>query len=672
MTTKIAAVWQPFWPWPGLIVLGLAVVRAATRLRDLDLQIAGGAVSSPLGYIWLHLNPALAAVDWPAGSADFRFSLPMRLLLWLVEATHIDPASTIKPFALVEMTLMLVAFGYLAHTLFRSARTTIILVVVGALAPVAGVNLGNFGAGLGNYAPALFYHWAHAFGFLALAFFLRERLALAAVMAALAIWSHVAMGLFALAFIAGCLIATPARLIAWQTWRAVLIVVVLCLPLAVLFIGDAHLSTGGVPTADWILMSRLFNWHWHPIELGLFGPLAEIGVFPILVLAAGYAVARRHVRAAPEKADAKLLGGMAVVAVVTVIGILVSEVWPVPVLIKLALPRASEWISLVMLAYIVRDLVRRVEADAWALALLAGWTLAALVLASPGIAVAPLLVFGFADAVRDRAPVRVAIWGGLVLAIVSLAGTDIWLPAIKAELWTPVAHLSPLGVPDDSLVGGQLLRPWFVWVGLAVAIILAVGGRAGLGRFRRPPAAGQIAVAAGLVVLVQQVRWEDWAKVDRARLVAFKEAQLWAARNTPPDAVFMGNPAVANGWREYSGRGYYGALAELAHYATLYDSVPGLFERGLARVREFGVDPMAVDPQEIRLPGGGKYGASVLSPKIAAAFAQMRVTELRVIAQRHRVRYLIVRRAERTAPLTGLAPAYSNAEYDIYDLRSGS
>jgi hypothetical protein len=650
----------------------LALVWAVLRVRGVDLDIAARAVSSPLGYIWLHLNPALPMLDWPAGSAEFRFSLPMRLLLWLVQTTSVTPSRTLIPFGLAETVLMAVAFGYLAHVLFQSPRTTVALTIIGTLAPVAGINLGNFGAGLGGYSPVLFYDWAHAFGFLAHAFILRDRLAPAAIMAALAMWSHVAMGLYVVAFLGGALLVEPARLLAWRTWGAMLLLIALCAPLAALFVEDAHLGTGGVAAADWILMSRMFNWHWYPIELGLFGPFAEIGIFPILVLVAGYIMARRHVCVMPESADARLMAGMVTAGVLTVVGILVSEVWPVPVLIKLALPRASEWISLVMLAYIVRDLVRRMEAGSWALALLSGWTLAALVLAGPGIALAPLLLMGLVDAAGDRAKLRIGIWGTLLLATASLAIVDTLVPGLSAKLWPPFAHLSPWGEPDNSLVGGRLQRPWFVWVGIAAAVIFTIGSRGHSGTARRRLEIGQMAVAIVLTVLVLQVRWEDWGAANRARAAALKDAQLWAQDNTAPDAIFMGDPAVPDGWREYSGRAYYGSLAELAHYATLYDSIPGLFERGIRRVREFGVDPMSVDPRALRLPGGGNYGTSILSPQVSAAFAKMSADELRGIAARHGVSYLIVRRAARTAPLTGLSPVYSNAEYDIYDLRSSS
>lgn len=649
-----------------LAVLVIAILRAITRLRDLDIEIANYAVSSPLGYIWLKQNLALAAVDWPAGSADFRFTLPMIALNGFIESTGIAPESTIYIFAFAQIVLMLVGFAYLVHVMFGHAATTLALTAVMAVSPIAGVNLGNFGAGLGNGSPTLFYMWAHGFKFLALALFLRERYLLAAVFAALATWCHLTLGLFMTAFIGFALMATPRRFLNPRIVASIGLYCLLVGPLVGLFLSTAHTGTPNVSVDDWVLMSRLFNWHWHPIELGLFGVVAQIGILPLGALSLAYVIARHNVSAGAI-ADRMVLAGMSGMAVLTVVGILFSEVWPTPFIMKLALQRSSEILSLILLAYFVRDLVRRIEKDVLPLALLAGWSLAALVLATPGLALLPIVLFGLADALRSRRPLALVFWATLLVSggVISSLMAQGWAQQNVPWLWTPLWSLNPFGAVDYALAGGSWLKPWLPWCALAAAVVLAVSARArnaaGL------PAITVFVLSALALVTVQSIRWEDGTET-RPRRVAFKAVQDWAANNTPPDAVFLGDPAVASGWREFSRRGWYGSAAELAHFATLYDSVPGLFEKGLARLKEFGVDPLALDRAKVTVPGG-RYGISVLAPKLSAVFNSMTASEFVAIAGRHGIGYLLVRKDARRAPIEGLKAVYDNAFYTVYELR---
>jgi hypothetical protein len=309
--------------------------------------------------------------------------------------------------------------------------------------------------------------------------------------------------------------------------------------------------------------------------------------------------------------------------------------------------------------------------------------LSALILASPGLALAPIVVFGLADAARRRELHASLAWGIVALAGIGVSALEVagLAPGLTARLWTPLAQLSPLAQPDLGLVGGLRIRPWSPWLGIGLSVAFLLLARWPVSRRGYPGdrnveslaigAAGRMACAVmlslGLIAIIQQLRWTDWLP-NRDRLVAFKQVQRWAALNSPRGAIFMGDPDVANGWREYSERAWYGSISELSHFATLYDSVPGLFAKGIGRVREFGVDPLGVEPSALAMPGGGKYGISVLAPKISTAFNAMTIRELRAIAARHGVRYLVVLRSARKVPLEGIVPVYSNAEYDVYDL----
>jgi hypothetical protein len=656
-----------FWPMAALAVLALAALDAVLHLRGIDLKIAGYDVSSPLGYIWLARDPGLAAVDWPAGSADFRFSLLMRAILWLVNATGIDPARIIWPLGFLEIIFMLVAVAYLAHVLFRHTQTTIVAAAILAICPIAGVNLGNFNAGIGLGTPVLFYMPAHGLGYLAIAFLLRARPVLAATLAALATHIHLTLGLWTVSFIAGGLLATSSSLRDRRNRAAIVIYLVLVSPLAAELLTGSSIAVSDVPVDQWVLMSRLFNWHWHPIGLGVFGPLAAIGIVPMLVLLAAYLVALRNGSRAGLPADRFLLGGIVSAAVLTALGIVFSDVLPVPALMKLAPQRTSELSSLICLLYLVHDFMRRLEGSYVSERALIAWALAILLLAAPGLAVLPIFLLGFGDALRAGRYSEMTLWGclaGFVAGIAVMVSLSPRLQAACAAIWTPLGQLAPLSGYDLLLFGGSL-PPEGRWVALAVAVGLFVVGWPRLAATRRADLFLLAGILALAIVIAQDWRWQQGAP-ERPRLAAFKEAQLWAAAHTAPHSVFLLDPAYPNGWREYSARASFGALAELTHYATLYDSEPGLFAKGLQRVREFGIDPLAA-PHALRIPGGGLYGVSVLAPKLSQAFNRMPADRLSAIAARYCVSYLVIEPSKRTAPIDGLRLAYANAFYEIFE-----
>jgi hypothetical protein len=667
-----------------LAVAAIASVKAAMQLRDIDLLIASLSTSSPLGFIWLHLYPEMSAYDWVTGSSVFRFSLPMQILLWIVKITGVNPEALIWPFGFVQIVFLLCAVAYLAQVLFERAAVTIAITAVVAVCPVAGLNFANFGAGIGNMMPVVYYSSGNAFKFIALALFLRGRWVHAAVALALASYCHLTLGLYMACFMAAMALADLSSLKRREPWLAVLVYVLLMAPLAAAYLAGSTPTTGTIKTEEWVLMSQLFNYHWHPIQLGMFGAAAWLGAFPFLALLLAYLVARTRVSAMGADTDRKLVLGMVACAVLTVLGVLLSDVWHVPLIMKLAPQRASELISLVLLLYYVRYLVLLIEEGNVVDALLAGWSLALLLTGSTGLALLPLFVIALREGIRvqDRKMVGIAALALAVLSALAVLETIAagfgptfvvrhkdTLEQLISSLWTPLQSLTPLGSQDFLLLGGSFGSRVLLWLTAAAMLLAALPAmsRRSAAMPKRIFLAGLTTVLILLIASVQHVRWEAWAHAYREQAAAFKDVQLWAAKATPLYSVFMGDPGFANGWREYSRRPYFGSLSELAHFATLYDSPADRFEPGLARVREFGLDVRSVKRTE-PVPAGGIYGVSILGPRISEAFNRMSADQYVAISQRYGVDYVIVERSKRKAALAGLPLAYRNALYDVYRL----
>ena len=67
------------------------------------------------------------------------------------------------------------------------------------------------------------------------------------------------------------------------------------------------------------------------------------------------------------------------------------------------------------------------------------------------------------------------------------------------------------------------------------------------------------------------------------------EAQLWAKANTSSSSLFMIDPTIYYGWRDFSQRSSFGNVREWLHTSWLYDSRTANYEEGRNRAAEFGI-----------------------------------------------------------------------------------
>jgi len=112
--------------------------------------------------------------------------------------------------------------------------------------------------------------------------------------------------------------------------------------------------------------------------------------------------------------------------------------------------------------------------------------------------------------------------------------------------------------------------------------------------FRRyAPTIRQVLLAAVVLLLIPlTLRWAPTINHgidDKPLGLAYMNAQLWAKENTAPTALFMVDPTIYYGWRDFSQRSSFGNLREWLHTSWLYDSKKNNYEEGLRRTSEFGV-----------------------------------------------------------------------------------
>lgn len=414
------------------------------------------------------------------------------------------------------------------------------------------------------------YNIAYAAGFLAVAATLRRRLVWAGLLVGLAATFHPII-----AFFFGLAVGS---MVLWR-WReyslgsALLGGAVAVLVAAAWYLvafRDAGIAAGDINHARFASVTHLMSFHWHPVDMGVFGKRAWETLLPLLAAVIVFAANLRLAKPETSTGDQQILVAVALLMAVSLVGVWISMQSTSPLLIKLALHRASLIALMLMAALSVPRMLEQVRTGNFLLAVAAGvllllpyWRTNAMpILGGIGFGVLVLLMSKSGQSQLDR---RLTI-SALALAVVVCVA--LYLNGYFSAI-----------VMDTNMALAPLTAPLF-----AIAIVLVVAAR----MFSSPlPLAAAVALGAyswgpALDTMTPQPI--------RHRATAYMDAQLWARNNTPEGSVFMLDPTMAYGWRLYSQRPSFGVIREWIHSGWIYDTNAAVMAEGLRRAEALGLD----------------------------------------------------------------------------------
>lgn len=680
----------------ALALLALGLLMSVYRTDSLDLKVAEGGFGLQ-HYVAAKAHPENFARDWPNGVLDYDFTLVMRIQLFCVRTLGLTPDFVMYGTSVIHCLLYVFTLGLLALTLFEKRAVALLCVAVAVSSPLFGLNLSNFGLGLGTIIPHLYYGYANACLFLALWAYFRERWALAAVFLAGATLCHLVLGLIGALFIGSYLISRPALLRERRVLGPLLAMGVFFLTFGAWVTSTGNAGTGGIPQDEWIALSRIFNFHWHTITLGFLGSRAHLLLFPLLAAVAFFVLALEH-PASPREADRKVIAGMIGCALAGAFGVIFSDVFPHPTVIKISPQRATMLISLFAVLYLVNHLYR-VACDAPpALSLVCVWACLILVCSSRGLPLLPLTLLAAYTLWRGRCgpwrcegPRARRIARAVGVALVSLCLLLLGLAFLEWKrgllnraieefvlsdaLPRPIQHLTAYRDYDLFLKGGELKNgPGYLGLFLLTAAggaLLYLSGARRPAWAREPRAQLGITLAAGVLlvcvsVIPQHVAAARYRSKRGARAASFKQVQEWARANTAPTSLFIQDPGAPTGWRDYSERSSFGSLIDWAHQAVLYSPKLEVYQEGLRRVRLFGLDPQQLMKQTDDVPR-----ARIRARKaVSATYNGLGRERLLALAEENQIAYAIfARQAQRNAEALHDLLVYENEGYRLYRLR---
>lgn len=597
------------------------------------------------------LYPEHFVHDFPSGNVSgAKHAVITRLYAPLHALTGIPAIPLLGMMIALEILCVVGAAWVLWRTLIDDTQPALRIGIFCWLATVllAGYvirpNLSNFGY---PFFHGQFYGFADAISMLAIAACLRQRWAWVAGLLCVGFMVHPTKILMASAFVAGSVLTGGRQCLNLRAIMAGLFTISFAALWGYFWLGLGEPPSTPIAPEAYIAYTRGWQYHWYPFDRGLLtqqhagwlSPFLAVMLLCLLALRRG-ALHATHTQ--------RWIGGMAMLALLTIAGLWFTYQHAHVLLIKLALIRASE--PLVMLAAfpLLAAVYQHWQRAQWGwVALFAGILLAAMKTVtafSLPVAVAAVLMHASqSKGTRvDRALLAAALVcaGGFIILCVRYDTPDIWH---HARRWLPYA-IAVLAACHPKLGGAMArrcrLQPAMLgWGAISLLFLLQAW------------------------LYLQQIYALPPEQLAKAR--DYRAAQDWAREHSATDALFMVDPCQAYGWREFSLRSSIGTPFEWFHTGWLYVSDGAVFARGQAIGRSLGLD--FTDKLAARDEPAAHINYEVCA-MAQEAFYDPSLKALRRMARDHGVSYFVMEN-QRSAPImrTGrLQPVFANSHYRIF------
>lgn len=579
-----------------LAVFAALAYGAHTYFFEMDLLIAWRGFSV-VDFANSVLYPENFERDYPGGAAFIGNSSVVWIYPFLASVFGVAPYTVLLGVIALEVLAIVVGVFVLTRTVLPSASvpTYVAICILFLGSSARQIDLANFAS---IFLVGQYYVFADMLRIGALCAFLSKRYALCAGLLMVGFTIHPTMTALTLPVLFAFLLVSGEELRRPKPWLAAFAVLVFGAIWFTQFISQTTLGAEQITGAEYFEHSRLFNYHWYLPDFGygLANPDRLLLPFMALVLAGLEAVRRTHNISALWRRQ--IFAAVAMICVVCLFGLLASNNHWSEVLVKASVQRISSFVAILLVPFLMYRVFQDLRVGAYGYALLGGAFLA--------------------SAVLQKFPYSIALGGLYALpALVTLLKTRHWR---SFEVMVVLAAVPPMILLCLHWAAGfQLSGPRYLSSGPLFAIALSGVGIAALQGLwpvlRRP--VPEVISGVALLGFVLFLASESFQRLsarythsdkNRSLFSDYKGVQLWARDTSDPRALFMVDPCLAYGWRDFSQRSSWGGLQEHLKTGWLYTSNLADFEEGLSRAKRLGIDSRAMlaeDPSSIR----HNYGA---------------------------------------------------------------
>ncbi len=595
----------------------LASVHSYFALSNIEPKIALKSFGL-IDYANHKLLPQNFVNDWPNGILNLSLSAPIALLTWLHHQTGVSILLLLKVAAFIQALLVCLSVGWLSWIIMKDVYGVIIFLSLCLVSAVPFVNLAVLGTGIGGMVRHdIQWGFALAFSFFFLAAVLEEKYWIALLCLVAAVYCHLTIGLFAFLFIIPHIVSNLKKITMKQYVAFISSFAILLLPY--IYQLSKHNVTGvGFPTELYIKILQIFSFHHFPVVMDCFTTRAAKEFLPILFLLILFFYILT-LKDSLSKKDTIILKGTIFSLFLTAFYVLFSEVWQIPLIIKLQFHRISYYISFFASLYLVKYLIEEAYNDFIGL-VATSVIIVLLFLSIPGM---PFILIWLYMLFRSKGRI-------LLKAMVSLAFFIVLFYYHKSY-----------GVPFANFGFGQ---KYIVNNYLVILFIIASTTVILLKKFSVTYATLSLMLITLLMVgIIEFKRESTWTARHLHEGTDYVNVQVWARNNTPSTSLFMVDPSWGYGWRDFSQRSKFGSIGEWLYTPVSQGQDLRLFEKGVERAKDFGIDFNAIDRQDIYDHSIVHYG-DVLLKTTRTKFYSMPGKDMFNLCSKYSIDYIVMRK----------------------------
>lgn len=547
-----------------------------SHARDIHLKYALGGFS-PMDWVNHVLHPGNFALDFPGGTDAYGASSWMYLYLAAESWFSVEASALVWPMIAAEIILVVAGTIVLLRTTVRKELLTPLAVAV-VIAIVISSNAMKIDLARQSLTQfwGLYYGVGAGLRMVGLALFFTKRYYWSAFVLGIAYTVHPTVALLGFAVAGLVYLATERPLRPLDIAGPLLVFVGISGAWLLLTVDPQAVLGQAMPLSKWISVIRGFGYEFSPVHNEMFTTRYWEALAPLLSLAALFVYYLPDAAATKERQRQLASCAWAVLAL-AIIGVLISVWPPQALLVRLALHRSTEIFNLIGVLVVIPGLLSDVrEGPVWRKAIALAVLVSPFMLQSgfPNYATAALVIPVLLEHGKNARSAR----SRAMLAI--LVGLNLVVSPVYYILGYSSGH-----VALNVAVGGSSL----LVLTILMLLVFVISNRfRNMGLSSGINAA--IVVAAIALFSFSWISGHSSFVGDKPTAQAFLAAQIWARDNTKHDALFMVDPAIHYGWRDYSKRSSFGNTREWIYTSVVYKTKADLFAEGVRRLREFDVE----------------------------------------------------------------------------------